>query len=134
MEVLISNLQQWLRRNKVDDAAKSRKQGGHWYEKSKEARKPHCIFCQNSEHWSDQCKTVKRLEDRKKFFAEKNLCFNYARTGHRGNQCRSRSCRKCNANHHTSLCDKNEDNDKDKPLLSTPYLLKKSPFQLLCGR
>ena len=117
MEVLITNLQKLLRRNKVDDAAKSRKQEGHWYEKSKEPRKPHCIFCQNSEHWSDQCKTVKRLEDRKKFFAEKNLCFNCARTGHRGNQCRG--CWKCNAKHHTSLCDKNEDNDTDKPLLST---------------
>ena len=119
MEVLISNLQKWLRRNKVDDAAKSRKQEGHWYEKSKEPRKPHCIFCQNSEHWSGQCKTVKRLEDRKKFFAENNLCFNCARTGHRGNQCQIRGCRKCNAKHHTSLCDKNEDNDKNKPLLST---------------
>jgi hypothetical protein len=61
---------------------------------------------------------VKRLADRKKFFAEKNLCFNCGRTGHRGNQCRSRGCLKCNAKHHTSLCDKNEDNQKNKTSLT----------------
>lgn len=43
MEVLISNLKKWLRRNKVNDVAKNRKQEGHWYEKSKEPRKSHTV-------------------------------------------------------------------------------------------
>ena len=123
MEVLIKNLQKWLRRNKVDDASNQKetrykKPEGHWYQKSSGPPKPHCVFCANNEHWSDQCKTVKRLADRKKFFAEKNLCFNCGRTGHRGNQCRSRGCLKCNAKHHTSLCDKNEDNQENKTSLT----------------
>ena len=123
MEVLIKNLQKWLRRNKVDDASNQKetrykKPEGQWYQKSSGPPKPHCVFCANNEHWSDQCKTVKRLADRKKFFAEKNLCFNCGRTGHRGNQCRSRGCLKCNAKHHTSLCDKNEDNQENKTSLT----------------
>ena len=91
---------------------------GHWYQKSCGPTKPSCVFCGNNEHWSDQCKTVKRLADRKKFFSEKNLCFNCGRTGHRGNQCRSRGCRKCNAKHHTSLCDKDEDEQQNKAILT----------------
>ena len=107
MEILISNLQKWLRRNKVEDSSKSgRKAEGNYYER--ESRKSHCIFCERDDHWSDKCKTVVRLEERKKFFAEKKLCFNCGRAGHRGKQCRSRGCLKCNAKHHTSLCDKRE--------------------------
>jgi chemotaxis protein histidine kinase CheA len=123
MEVLLKNLQKWLQRNKVDDGSNQRetrykKPEGHWYQKSSGPTKPRCVFCGNNEHWSDQCKTVKRLVDRKKFFAEKNLCFNRGRTGHRGNQCQSRGCRKCNAKHHTSLCDKKEDEQQNKAVLS----------------
>ncbi|XP_028411681.1 uncharacterized protein LOC114534438 [Dendronephthya gigantea] len=119
MDVLLLNLQKWLRRNKVEDASnqketRCKKPEGHWYQKSSGPPKPHCVFCSNNEYWSDQCKTVKRLADRKKFFAEKNLCFNCSRTGHRGNQCRSRGCLKCKARHHTSPCDKNEDDQENK--------------------
>ena len=63
------------------------------------------MFCQE-EHWSDECKTLSTMEQRKKFFVENNLCFNCGRAGHRGNQCRSRACFKCGSKHHTSLCDK----------------------------
>ena len=115
MEVLINNLQKWLRRNKVDDCPKSfKKSEGNWFQKGSGSKKPGCVFCGDSEHWSDKCKTVKTVEERKRFFAEKNLCFNCGRTGHRGNQCRSRGCLKCNAKHHTSLCDKNESGNSNQ--------------------
>ena len=88
MEILLKNLQKWLQRNKVDDLTSQKdtiykKSEGHWYQKSSGPTKPTYVFCRNDKHWSDQCKTVKRLADRKKFFSEKNLCFNYGRTGHR---------------------------------------------------
>ncbi len=63
---------------------------------------------------------MKKLVDRKKFFAEKNLCFNCGRSEHRANQCRSRGCLKCNAKHHTSLCDKNEV-EKENPISLTGF-------------
>lgn len=40
------------------------------------------------------------------------MCFNCGRAGHRGNQCRSRACYKCESKRHTSLCDKEK---PDKP-------------------
>ena len=61
------------------------------------------------EHWSVECKTVVTQDQRKKFFVNKNLCFNCGRTGHRGSQCRSRGCFKCGSKHHTSICDKKQD-------------------------
>ena len=43
MEILISYLQKWLRRNKVEDSSKSgRKTEGNYYER--ESRKSRCIF------------------------------------------------------------------------------------------
>jgi hypothetical protein len=69
--------------------------------------KPKCIFC-SEEHWSDECKRVVTRDQRKKFFVDKNLCFNCGRTGHRGSQCRNRGCFKCGSKHHTSICDKNQ--------------------------
>jgi hypothetical protein len=49
MEVLIKNLQKWLRRNKVDDASNQKetrykKPEGHWYQNSSGPPKPHCVF------------------------------------------------------------------------------------------
>lgn len=110
MENLISGLQKWLRRNKVEDNTnQNKKPEKNWFTgKGSGTQKPHCIFCENHEHWSDKCIKWKKLDQRKKFFVEKNLCFNCGRAGHRGNQCRSRGCFKCKAKHHTSLCDKED--------------------------
>ena len=113
MENLIKNLQGWLKRNNYEDS--SRHTGEH---KRKERNwfggegkpKPKCIFCKG-EHWSDECKTVVVQAERKKFFVDKNLCFNCGRSGHRGSQCRSRGCFKCGSKHHTSICDKNSNPD-----------------------
>ena len=113
MEDLINNLRAWLRRNKAIDespepAGEKRKER-HWFTQKNEGKQsPHCIYCKE-QHWSDDCKTLVTIEQRKKFFAEKNLCFNCGRAGHRGNQCRSRTCFKCGSKHHTSLCGKSED-------------------------
>ena len=113
MEILISNLQAWLKRNKCEDGQKSpaymseRRKKERSYYGGEGKPKPKCIFC-SEEHWSDECKTTVTQAQRKKFFVDKNLCFNCGRSGHRGNQCRSRGCFKCGSKHHTSLCERNE--------------------------
>ena len=110
MGALINNLQAWLKRNKCDDGFKPpsdiRKRERNWYGGDGKP-KPKCIFC-SEEHWSDECKRVVTRDQRRKFFVDKNLCFNCGRTGHRGSQCRSRGCFKCGSKHHTSICDKNQ--------------------------
>ena len=100
MGALINNLQAWLKRNKCDDGFKppsdNRKRERYWYGGYGKP-KPKCIFC-SEEHWSDECKRAVTRDQRKKFFVDKNLCFNCGRTGHRGSQCRSRGCFKCGSN------------------------------------
>ena len=113
MEVLISNLQAWLKRNKCEDGQKfhaymgERRNKERSYYGGEGKPKPKCIFCRE-EHWSDERKTTVTQAQRKKFFVDKNLCFNCGRSGHRGNQCRSRGCFKCRSKHHASLCERNE--------------------------
>ena len=113
MEVLISNLQAWLKRNKCEDGQKSHAYMGERRNKERSyyggegKPKPKCIFCRE-EHWSDERKTTVTQAQRKKFFVDKNLFFNCGRSGHRGNQCRSRGCFKCRSKHHASLCERNE--------------------------
>ena len=113
MEILINNLQAWLKRNKCEDGQKSPAYRGERRNKERSyyggegKPKPKCIFC-IEEHWSDECKTTVTQAQRKKFFVDKNLCFNCGRSGHRGNQCRSHGCFKCGSKHHTRLCERNE--------------------------
>ena len=70
MEILISNLQKWLRRNKVEDSSKSgRKAEGNYYER--ESRKSHCIFCDRDDHEKENKK--KELTRFTTFSEEKSL-------------------------------------------------------------
>ena len=114
MTNLLHALQKWLRRNRVEEppreeSKKTREK--HFYSGRGEAtaapreKGPHCTYCEGS-HWGDSCPTYATVESRKRFLAEKKLCFNCARAGHRANQCRSRGCFKCKEKHHTSLCNK----------------------------
>ena len=113
MENLIQNLQGWLKRNNYEDSSRHssehKRKERNWFG-GEGKPKPKCIFCKG-EHWSDECKTVVVQAERKKFFVDKNLCFNCGRSGHRGSQCRSRGCFKCGSKHHTSICDKNSNPD-----------------------
>ena len=107
MTDLIDNLQQWLRRHKVDDSPGNsgevrQKKEKHWYHREK--GDPICIYCEGK-HWGDACEVVKTVEARRQFFQEKKLCFNCGRPGHWGKHCRSRGCFRCKSRHHTSLCD-----------------------------
>ena len=55
-----------------------------------------CFVCVYSHHHPDE---------RKKFLAQKGMCFNCTGTKHYAAICRSRTrCRKCGKMHHTSIC------------------------------
>ena len=106
---LIDALQKWLRRNATEDrSGDCRKSERHWFTptgNSRERGNPVCIFCEGN-HWGDGCQLVNTLEERRKVFHEKRLCYNCGRPGHREKQCRSRGCFKCKGKHHTSICDR----------------------------
>ena len=70
MEALISNLRQWLKRHKVDDASGDSgvtlpKREKHLY--NKEKGDTVCIFCE-VKHWGDACEVVNTIEARRQFF------------------------------------------------------------------
>ena len=66
-----------------------------------------CLFCSNEGHKAVRCDKVTNPGDRKKIFAEKQLCFNCAGGQHRAADCKSKNiCQTCQGKHHTSICDK----------------------------
>ena len=81
MKIIASNLQAWLKRNKCEDGQKSHAYMGQRRNKERsyygDEGKPKqtCIF-RSEEHWSDECRTVTQ--------AQRILCFNCCRSGHRG--------------------------------------------------
>ena len=109
MEDLIDALQKWLRRNNTENSTEQyKKSEKHLFMLKGEKPTPYCLFCRKQDHWSDSCTVVRELVDRRKFFMDRNLCFNSGRSGHRAEQCRRRGCLKCNYKHHTSICDKRQ--------------------------
>ena len=66
-----------------------------------------CLFCENPNHRAVDCDKVVSLEQRKKIFLDKRLCFNCMGSRHRAEGCKSKSmCQNCHARRHTSLCDR----------------------------
>ena len=109
MEKLIENLQNWLRRNKIEGTEKQvERKERHWYTGEREKRTKICVYCDSKDHWSDKCAEFNTLEKRKIFFRDNKLCFNCAKLkkGHRGDKCESRGCYFCKSKHHSSLCEK----------------------------
>ena len=118
MKELLSAIQGWLKRNKVEDGSgkepdNRRGRDRSWYtQKGGEyaqgkSRGPSCIFCEGK-HWGDECNTYETLTKRRQFFVEKRLCFNCGRPGHRESKCRSRGCYKCKDKHQPAFVTKGE--------------------------
>jgi len=106
MEDLVDALQKCLRKNNTETSTEQHKRSEkHLFTLKGEKPTPYCLFCRKQDHWSDICTVETELVDRRKFFMDHSLCFNFGRSGHRAEQCRRRGCLKCKYKHHTSICD-----------------------------
>ena len=77
-----------------------------------------CAYCKDS-HYSADCTKYTDSASRMKIVKKDRLCFNCLGK-HSVAECKSRSnCRNCNRRHHTSLCNKDEDREKEKTTTST---------------
>nr|CAD2200257.1 unnamed protein product [Meloidogyne enterolobii] len=65
-----------------------------------------CYFC-NGNHWSNTCKNVAGLEERKKRLFEQRRCFRCCARGHISRKCFSKKyCFFCKGPHNTAICHK----------------------------
>ena len=86
---------------------------------SKKGSKKACLYCEE-DHQSSECTKLKTVAERKAVFMQKRLCFNCGGQ-HRASDCKSsRTCLNCKAKHHTSLCDRTNQDDELAPMLLTP--------------
>ena len=87
-ELIESQKQKWLKRNKTDDASpadreNTRTRERHWYSKGKrenvrESRAPSCLFCRGG-HCGESCNVYNTSEKRRNLFHENGLCYNCMR-------------------------------------------------------
>ena len=72
------------------------------------------VYCETTDHRSVNCDKFVTVEDRRKQFGIKQLCFNCTGHQHRAAECKSRSgCRICNRKHLTrSICYKSTPRDQ----------------------
>ncbi|XP_028418013.1 uncharacterized protein LOC114543407 [Dendronephthya gigantea] len=112
----VEALRKWCVRNPIseEDRKSDHKGTSHYQQKSgkflhakQESWKPRlCVFCESTLHKSVDCDQVVDITSRKKILLEKKLCFNCTGVKHRASECRSKTtCFRCNAKHHTSICD-----------------------------
>ena len=68
-----------------------------------------CLYCCGEQYKAINCDNVQSIEERKKIFAGKSLCFNCTGAQHRASDCKSRNTSRIwKGKHHTSICDKKE--------------------------
>ena len=111
-------LNQWVRRNPVTHSPRNReefKRKKLFSAQNDSSRPRGCVYSGDSSHKAVQCEKVRDTNERKRILARKGLCFNCATKQHRAAECTSKSaCGNCHLRHHTSICDRKNENQNDK--------------------
>jgi hypothetical protein len=81
-----------------------------YHTKDGDRKKRVCVYCEDSSLLSKSCPKMSSDSARKKFLAERRLCFNCTGAKHRASDCKSTllNCQLCNQKHHTSICTKEQ--------------------------
>ena len=118
---LVNALKQWTERNpsSQDDrgGAMNFRETNHniqkrekFFQARQQWRKRSCVYCEGDDHKSTECRKVTEICHRREHLKKRRLCFNCTGANHRAAECRVRSgCQRCGAKHHTSICDKRQD-------------------------
>ena len=88
--------------------------GGRRNQKNKvrSRSKKFCIFCERSNHNSENCRTVTGVVERRNMVRNLGKCFVCLGTNHMAKECNSkRGCTRCNGKHHAAICRNNEQGD-----------------------
>ena len=102
---LVLALKKWRDINSVGENGSNVPKGKSRLYHADERKPRTCVYCERGDHVSSACTHLTTLDERKRFLAQKGMCFNCTGTKHRAADCRSRSrCQKCGKRHHTSIC------------------------------
>ena len=104
---LCDALKSWTRRNPLfsDESKSDRSPSRSYNTRQQDTKTRACVYCDGTSHKSSKCQLVASFEERKKFMADKKLCFNCACPKHRAAECSSKArCNFCSRKHHTSIC------------------------------
>ena len=82
---LCDALKSWTRRNPVfsDESKSDRSPSRSYNTRQQDTKTRACVYCDGTSHKSSECQRVASFEERKKFMADKKLCFNCACPKHR---------------------------------------------------
>ena len=115
---LVEALNQWIRRNPAMSVQRERedlKRKKLFSAQNDTSRPRGCVYCGDLNHKAVQCEKITDSSERKRILARKGLCFNCATKQHRAAECTSKSaCGNCHQRHHTSICDRKNENKNDK--------------------
>ncbi len=115
---LTEAVNQWVRRNPATDFPGDREETKRkmvFNTKNEKYRPRVCVYCGDLNHKAVQCEKVTDISERKRILARKGLCFNCAAKQHRAAECTSKSaCGNCHLRHHSSICDRKNENQNDK--------------------
>ena len=113
---LVAALSKWTERNPVPESVKDRV----FATNTAFLHKRSCVYCNSEDHKSIECTKVKAKGERRDILRSKRLCFNCTRAGHRASDCTSKgTCKNCKAKHHTSICEKERNQEHRELLMST---------------
>ena len=126
---LADALKMWTKRNPVDEETRDKHMHARQLDDrlkkgdkslkiyQTQPRMQSCVYCGNPDHVPSECQKVKSTRERRVILIQKRLCFNCTRPSHRANECKSKiTCRNCSKKHHTSICDANPEEPKEKML------------------
>ena len=111
-------LQKWTERNPIPVKPSDKNQDVYPFKRASrdsivynthqvETRLRGCVYCDSADHRPHECDKVTDVSERRKFFLQKQLCFNCAGQDHKATECKSRkTCLFCKRRHHTSICDR----------------------------
>ncbi|KAK6755881.1 hypothetical protein RB195_014336 [Necator americanus] len=90
------------------------------------SRTVNCIFCQRTNHQSENCRAVRLPLDRRQALRGQQVCWKCFSKERRSRDCTRQNCSNCNRDHHTTLC--TMDTDRRTPV--TPEEVSRSKEQL----
>ena len=128
---LVEALKDWTQRNPITsdhrgasanyaegNPSRQIRRDNSFQTKQSEWKRKQCVYCEDLDHKSSDCRKVKDVAERREVLRKKRRCFKCTGGNHLAAECRVRTgCFNCGANHYSSIC--NMKSGEQQVLLTT---------------